>query len=136
MNRDEIRMFRIVLKRDYPFLKYKIEDLKSEIELLYYKMSGEKAIRYDVVKGTTNQRAIEEYRLALSEDIAQLEKEKSIYEARLDEIESVLNKLDDYHREMFYLKYDKHKTLYEIGKIYYLSASAVSKCMYRALEQL
>lgn len=136
MNSDEIRMFRLMLKRDYSFLVYKVEDLKQEIELLYDKMGGIKSIDYTKVKGTTNQEAIEQYKLSISEDIAFIEKELMIYEERLRKIDDVLNQLDDCHKEMFRLKYLKHKTYYEIGKIYYLSPSAVNKRMTRVLEDL
>ena len=136
MNNDEIKMFKLLLKRDYPYLIYKIEDCQNEIELLYHKMSGDKAISYGDAKGTTNQQAIEEYKLMLGEQISLIEKEKMIYEERLNDILKVLDKLDEYDREMFNLKYMKHKTYHQIGKIYYLTASAVSKRMSKALEKL
>ena len=136
MNREEIKMFRLMLKRDYSFLVYKIEDLKQEIELLYDKMGGVKSIDYSKAKGTTNQEAIEQYKLSISEDIGYVEKELLIYQERLKKIDDVLDKLDDCHKEMFKLKYLKHKTYYEIGKIYYLTPSAVNKRMTRVLEEL
>lgn len=136
MNSDEIRMFRLMLKKDYSFIIYKIEDLNTLIEELYHKMSGLKAINYENDKGTTNQQAIEQYKLSLSEDIAILEKEKEIYQMKLDKIEEVLNKLCESDREMFILKYLKHKTYYQIGKIYYLSPSAVTKRMSKVLESV
>ncbi len=136
MSKEEIKMFKLVLKRDYPFLLYKIEDIRNDIELLYHRMSGDKAISYGEIKGTTNQQAIEEYKLDLSEEIAYAEMQMNIYQARLDDIIKVLDKLQDYDREMFELKYRKHKSLYEIGKIYYLSASAISKRMNKALEEI
>lgn len=134
MNSDEIKMFRLMLKRDYSFIVYKIEDLKMEIEELYNKMGGVKSIDYTKTKGTTNQHAIEQYKLSISEDIAYVEKQLLIYQERLNKINDVLNKLKDSDKEMFELKYLKHKTYYEIGKIYYLSPSAVTKRMSKALE--
>ena len=136
MNSEEIKMFRLTLKRDYSFLVYKIEDLKLEIEQLYHKMGGVKSIDYSKTKGTTNQEAIEQYKLSISEDISCIEKELAMYQDKLKKLDDVLDKLDDCHREMFVLKYLKHKTYYEIGKIYYLSPSAVNKRMTRVLEEL
>ena len=125
-----------MLKRDYPFLIYKIEDCQNEIDLLYHRLSGDKAVSFGEAKGTTNQQAINEYKLELMEQINTIELQKKIYQGRLDYIVDILDKLDDYDREMFELRYKKHKTIYEIGKIYYLSGSAIRKRMNKALEEI
>ena len=125
-----------MLKRDYPFLIYKIEDCQNEIDLLYHKMGGIKGVSYGEPKGTTNQQAINEYKLELSEQISAIEIQKKIYQGRLDYIINILDKLSDYDREMFELRYKKHKTVYEIGNIYYLSGSAICKRMNKALEEI
>ena len=129
-------MFRQRLKKEYSFTVYKVEDLKKEIEELYYKMGGVKSIDYSKTKGSTNSEAINEFKLTISDDIAYLEQELKIHQLKLDQMNDVLNELEDCDKEMFVLKYLKHKTYYEIGKIYYLTASAVSKRMTRALEEV
>lgn len=136
MNNEDIRKFRLRLKREYSFVVYKIEDTKKEIDQLFDKMAGLKAIDYSKEKGNTNQQAIEEYKLALSESIAIYENSLKYYQSKLEEMNSVLDKLEDCDKEMFLLKYLKHKTYYEIGKIYYLSSSAVNKRMNKVLEEV
>lgn len=136
MNNEDIRKFRLRLKREYSFVVYKIEDTKKEIDELFDKMAGLKAIDYSKEKGNTNQQAIEEYKLALSDSIAVYEATLKYYQSKLEEMNYVLDKLEDCDKEMFLLKYLKHKTYYQIGKIYYLSSSAVNKRMNKALEEV
>lgn len=136
MNEKEIKIFRNQLKRDYSFVVYKIEDITKEIEDLYYQMSGFKAIDYSKEPSNTNQQAIELYKLTLGEKISECELVLINYKNKLKQMDDILNRLEDCDKEMFLMKYLKHKTYYEIGKIYYLSASAVTKRMNKALEKI
>lgn len=136
MNNEEIKEFRNQLKRDYSFVVYKIEDITKEIEDLYYQMSGFKAIDYSKEPSNTNQQAIELYKLTLGEKISECELVLINYKNKLKQMDDILNRLEDCDKEMFLMKYLKHKTYYEIGKIYYLSASAVTKRMNKALEKI
>lgn len=136
MTRQEIKAFKRHLKKHYYFYICKVNDLHEDIEILYWQMSGDKGLDYTKLKGQTNQQAINNYKLTLSEQIETLEQEAIKYEQKLLEIENVLNKMVDVDREMFRLKYLKHMSYMQIGEKFYLSTSAVYKQMEKALEKI
>lgn len=59
-----------------------------------------------------------------------------LLQARIDYVDSAVNTLDDYHRELIRLKYMYNKTAAKIASIVYRSKRAVNKGLKNALAEL
>lgn len=68
--------------------------------------------------------------------INKLKRKVKILQARIDYIDSLVNTLDDYHRELIRLKYMYNKTSAKIASIVYRSKRSVNKELKNALAEL
>ena len=65
-----------------------------------------------------------------------LEKKKNELETKINMLDSIINTLNDYHRQIIELKYKYNKSELQIGTIVYRGKRAVNKAIKKAEEKL
>ena len=80
--------------RQYKFYVARIYQLREQLDIAYYQMSGLKSVDNTRIRGSFNPEQAELVRLEQSEKIQQIEDELMIYEAKTRRINRVLENID------------------------------------------
>lgn len=94
MNKEEIRAFKNELK-NVNFYRNKINELKIEIEIIEYDLTGVKAVNFTPHQSTTNPISKSSYYYAQLDKKDKLIKKKKAYDDKLNSINQLLDSIDD-----------------------------------------
>lgn len=124
MTEQEIVAFKNEL-RNYRFYESKIKELTQEINKIYYELTGVKGICYDRQPGSTSPEAKSGKMYDSYNKIDALSSKLSVYKAKFNSLECVLNKLDCDAKKLIINVYVEGKTYRELSEIMKLSPSAI-----------
>ena len=112
------------------------EQIETDLELLWYELTGVKGIQYDKQPSSYNQSLSENYRLELLDKIEQKEKELDYTRMVIDHDLRQLNHLPSNIRELVELIFIQGKTFAEVGKMVGYSDRGLHYIVKREIEKL
>jgi DNA-directed RNA polymerase specialized sigma subunit len=92
------------------------DEIKTELDLLWYELTGVKGIQYNKQPSSYNQELSESYRLELLDRIENKEKELDFTIMAIERYESELGRLPSDIRELVEQIFINGKTFAEVGK--------------------
>lgn len=134
MNKKEIDQFKDEMQY-YAWLKYTIELLEREKELIEYEMSGVKGISYGE-KVSVSEEAKSERILGLIDKYNDLLDKLNDHQKRLDKLNKVLDQMTYYERNMFLLIYEERLSYQQVANRFYISKAGLFYRMTRVLERV
>ena len=114
-----------------------LEVIKEEIEVLWHKYTGLKAVRYDKIPGVANPSAVEEMKLTFSQKIADAEEEKKRIQSQIDHLDSLLNRIENEEiREAIRKVYCEKTPMRIVASEMNISKSGLGKAMDKELYKI
>lgn len=104
--------------RDYEENKKRLLSIKSELENLFYEMTGVKGISYSKAPSSHNESIAEQVRLKLIEDYNNLLADYNYYSQCIDNVERAKTKMPKYLWFMCVMKFQQGKTYEEVGQAF------------------
>ena len=132
MQKDSVRAFKNEL-RNYTYYLSRIVSLENSIEFLYDRLGGVRGI--DPSKEPLHTVPNKEMEWKIRDDISKLEKTKERTEAKVMEIDSVLNRIESPLRNAIINIYVVGKQVKNTCDYYYLSPSGLVSRMNKAIEE-
>lgn len=99
VEKKDIEAFKNELK-NLTYYKKKIKEVEERIEVLEYDMQNVKGVNYTKQQGTPNLAASEKKKLAMSDKLERLQKEKKKWVRKERELEFVLGKMEKTDRHV------------------------------------
>ena len=124
MNENEITAFKNEL-RNYRFYQNKVKELKEEIDLIYYNLTGVKGVSFDRQPSGTSIELKNDKLYNQYHKLDNIDKKIKLYESRIESIEQTLNMLDEEVRSIVIGIYADNKTYRELSQTIHLSKSAI-----------
>ena len=112
------------------------DKIQSEIDKMFYELTGVKAIRYDIEHVSPNPQLAEQRRLDLIEEMEEKEKELDNTYKVINYFESHLNLLPSNVREWTIQKFIQGKTFAEVGRNVGYSANGIYQRIKREVEKI
>ena len=113
----DYKTFTLCLK-DYVKNVDKINEVKEELDIILYEMSGVKGIRYDNIRGSYNPYLSALKSLEMIEKYNEKENELKYYESAIQSVDIIFKRLPKYVRFMLIDKFVKGMTYAQIGRKY------------------
>jgi predicted nuclease with TOPRIM domain len=135
MNTKEAEAFKNRL-RNYTFHLESIEELKEEINVMWYGLAGVKGKGFETIVPNTNQLIKELKRLDAGDKIETLEEQIKSHREELNKLDTMLNQINESDRELVKKKYIHNYTYHELSKKSYMAVNAIVYRIDKALEMV
>lgn len=122
--------------KNYTFHLESIEELKEEINVMWYNLAGVKGKGFETIVPNTNQLIKELKRLDTGDKIETLEEQINAHREELNKLDAMLNQINKNDRELIKKKYIHNYTYYELSKKSYMAVNAIVYRIDRALEMV
>lgn len=129
---EEMKIFKNELK-NYTLYKKRVKSLDELINICYDMLSGVKAIRYDKEPTHTPPNKDREYEIR--EEISHHERNKARTQAKLDDIDKILNLIETDTRELIIDVYANNIPMEEFAKVRYISSVGLLYQVNKAIKE-
>jgi DNA-directed RNA polymerase specialized sigma24 family protein len=111
--------------KNYRFYQERIEALNDLIDICYYNLTGVKGVQSDKIPSSTNPELAEDARYRVYDEIDRHKRNKAITQAKLDEINEILDQLEEPIKKALIAIYADGESYEKISQEMYLSKSAL-----------